>query len=62
MQACELVPRNNFGEDSAMVRIKTQFICKHDQTMAAGKSGVTHSYLRSTLLGILLFTFVNQVW
>jgi hypothetical protein len=61
MQACELVPGNNFGKDSPTVRIKIQFICKHDQTMVARKSGVTHSYLRSTLLGILLFTFVNKV-
>ena len=60
MQACELALRNNFRKDNATVRVNVQFICKHDQTVAASKSG-THSSLRSTLLGILLSTFVNQV-
>ena len=61
MQACELALRNNFRKDNATVRVNVQFICKHDQTVAASKSG-THSSLRSTLLGVLLSTFVNQVW
>jgi hypothetical protein len=62
MQACELVLQNNFGKNSATVRVNVQFICKHDQTMVASKSGGTHNDLRRTLLGVLLSTFVNQVW
>jgi hypothetical protein len=59
MQACELVPRNTFGKNSAtVVLVNIQFICKHGQTMAASKSGVSPH----TLLGVLLSTFVNQVW
>jgi hypothetical protein len=61
MQACERVPRNNFGKNSVPVRVNVQFICKHDQTMVSSKSGVTHTDLRRTLLGVLLSTFVNQV-
>ena len=58
MQACELVPRNTFGKNSATVLVNIQFICKHGQTMAASKSGVSPH----TWLGVLLSTFANQVW